>query len=251
MCESSDWKADSVGPVLRDREVHVWRVPLERTALELRQLRGTLSTDETVRADRFYFQRDRDAFVAARGTLRQLLGRYLGRSPGDVAFDYGPYGKPNLIHDSSAAPIPIPIQFNVSHSHGLALMAFSLQRRLGVDVESIRPEIASDEIAARYFSPREVAELRSLPPAMRSEGFFLCWTRKEAYVKAIGDGLQISLNSFHVGLTPSEPERLESSDSQRWTLRSLRPGAGFAAAIVAEGKDWELRCWDFVPPRDL
>jgi len=243
MSEVADWNPDSTGVVLREGEVHAWRVPLERSDAELLRLRGTLSIEETARAERFYFQRDRDAFVATRGMLRELLGRYLRRSPAEIAFEYGPYGKPDL---RKASP-PLPLNFNVSHSHGLALMAFSLGRRLGIDVESIRPEVAGEEIAERFFSPREVAELLSLPPEMRAEGFFLCWTRKEAYVKAIGDGLQIPLKSFHVNLTPSEPERLESADSVRWTLRSLRPRAGFVGALVAEGKDWELHCWDCIP----
>jgi len=103
----------------------------------------------------------------------------------------------------------------------------------------------SEEIAERYFSPHEVAELRSLPPALRAEGFFLCWTRKEAYVKARGNGLQIPLKSFQVGLTPNEPEYLNSADSERWMLRALRPAVGFVGAILAEGQDWELRCWDW------
>jgi 4'-phosphopantetheinyl transferase len=239
---TTNWNSDTTGVVLREGEVHAWRVPLNRSEAELLRLRGTLPIEETVRADRFYFERDRDAFIATRGTLRQLLGRYLARAPEAIVFDYGPYGKPNLRRASPG----LSLDFNVSHSHGLALMAFSLRRNLGIDVESIRPAVASEEIATRFFSSREVAELQSLPPAMRAEGFFLCWTRKEAYVKAIGDGLQIPLNSFHVSLTPSEPARLESADSERWTLRSLRPGTGFVAALVAEGKDWDLHCWDWI-----
>ena len=243
MSEASAWNAEPTSVVLRGREVHVWKVSLDRSETQIRQLRETLSPDERLRADRFHFQRDRDSFIAARGTLRQLLRRYLERPPGDIAFDYGPHGKPALRQDSTN----FSIRFNVSHSHGLALMAFSLGRHLGVDVESIRPDVATQEIAERFFSPREVAELQSLPAAMRAEAFFLCWTRKEAYVKALGEGLQIPLKIFHVGLTPSAPERLESADSDRWLLRSLRPAIGFVGAIVAEGKHWELRCWDWTP----
>src|SRR5277367_1594949 len=101
-------------------------------------------------------------------------------------------------------------------------------------------------MAEWYFSPREVAELQLLSAGMRAEGFFLCWTRKEAYVKATGGGLQVPLKSFSVSLTPAEPARLESVDSEHWTLHSLCPGAGFAGAIVAEGEDWELHCWDWI-----
>ena len=241
MSKATDWKSDAT--VLREGEVHVWRVPLERSRAELLQLRETLSIEETLRADRYYFRRDRDAFTTTRGALRQLLGRYLECAPGEIAFEYGPYGKPNLRQDS----IGPHLNFNVSHSHGLALMAFSLGRQLGVDVESIRPAVASEEIANRFFSPHEVAELQSLPPSVRAEGFFLCWTRKEAYVKAIGDGLQIPLKNFRVSLTPSEPACLESADSERWTLCSLHPGTGFVGALVAEGKHWDLHCLDWIP----
>ena len=127
------------------------------------------------------------------------------------------------------------------------MLAFSLGRDLGVDVELIRSDIASEEIASRYFAPREVAELQSLPPSARAEGFFLCWTRKEAYIKAVGDGLQISLASFRVSLVPSQPPCLESADSSRWTLRSLSPAPDYVGALVGEGKDWQLHCFDWQP----
>lgn len=241
MSETSECNTNFARFVLPRREVHVWKISLDRCEADIHRLRATLSSDEALRADRFHFQRDRDSFIATRGTLRQLLGRYLERPPRDIVFAYGPHGKPSIRRDSSN----LSAEFNVSHSHGLALMAFSLGRHLGVDVESIRPDVATQEIAERFFSPCEVAELLSLPSAMRAEAFFLCWTRKEAYVKAVGDGLQIPLSSFHVSLTPSAPERLESADSSRWTLRSLRPGPGFVGAVVAEGKDWELHCWEW------
>jgi 4'-phosphopantetheinyl transferase len=243
MSATPDWNPASPGgsAALNARDVHVWRVPLARTEAEIRRTREILSADEILRADRFYFQRDRDSFVAARGTLRLLLGGYLKRLPEELDFAYGAYGKPSL-RQGSATP---SLYFNVSHSHGLALMAFSLGRELGVDLESLRSDIASEEIAERYFSPHEVAELRSLPPALRTEGFFLCWTRKEAYIKAVGNGLQISLKTFDVGLKPSEPAYLRSVDSARWMLRSLRPAVGFVGAILAEGQDWDLRCWDW------
>jgi 4'-phosphopantetheinyl transferase len=247
MSEDAGWNSPTTNVVLGEREVHVWRVTLDRGPSELLRARETLSNDETLRADRFHFQRDRDSFIATRGTLRQLLGSYLECAPEELAFNYGAYGKPSVRQDLLGRGV----EFNVSHSHGLALMAFALGRRLGVDVEFMRPGVASEEIAKRFFSPQEVAELRSLPLAMRPEGFFLCWTRKEAYVKAVGDGLQIPLTSFNVSLTPSTAERLESADSERWTLRSLRPNDGFVGAVVAEGKDWDLRCWDWAEKGQL
>jgi 4'-phosphopantetheinyl transferase len=125
----------------------------------------------------------------------------------------------------------------------LALLAFALGRNLGIDVEFIRPEFPADEIAQRYFSPKEVMELRTLPPSLRAEGFYLCWTRKEAYIKATGEGLHVPLESFNVSLTPGRPERLESTDSGRWSMRSLYPDPFYAGALVAEGQQLRLRQW--------
>jgi len=139
----------------------------------------------------------------------------------------------------------IQVQFNVSHSRGLALLAFALGRNLGIDVEFIRPEFPADEIAQRYFSPKEVMELRTLPPSLHAEGFYLCWTRKEAYIKATGEGLHVPLESFNVSLTPGRPERLESTDSSRWSMRSLYPDPLYAGALVAEGQHLRLRQWDW------
>ena len=106
----------------------------------------------------------------------------------------------------------------------------------------IRPEIAD-----RYFSAQEVMELRRLPPALQDEGFFLCWTRKEAYIKASGEGLQVPLKSFHVTLTPGEPESLHTTDGVDWSLRSFRPDTHYVGALVGEGRGWKLRCWNWTP----
>ncbi len=138
------------------------------------------------------------------------------------------------------------MRFNISHSHGLAVLAFARNREIGIDLEPIRPEFAGEEIAERYFSAQELAELRALPAALRPEGFFLCWTRKEAYVKARGLGLQVPLDSFSVSLTPGQPEILQSVDSARWSLRSFAPAPNFVAAIVEEGQDWHPRYWNWV-----
>ena len=199
--------------------------------------------DEKSRAARFRFARDRNHFIAARGILRELLGGYLHRSPAELEFDYGPSGKPALRTEGPSSPV----RFNLSHSHGLAVYAFALGREVGIDLEPIRPDFAADDIAGRYFSTRELNELRALPPELRPEGFFLCWTRKEAYVKARGEGLQIPLDSFSVSLTPGEPEVLESADSSRWSLRSFEPAPRYVAAVVGEGQGWRLRHWERKP----
>ena len=226
-------------------EVHVWRVPLDSTDAVLQPLAATLSLDERARAEKFFFDRDRNAYVTARGVLRELLAGYLHRSPSELQFAYESRGKPFLAHPSSDQPL----NFNVAHSRNIALLAFSRGISLGVDIEFIRTDIASEEIATRYFATQEVAELRALPAEQRPAAFFLAWTRKEAYVKALGDGLQIPLASFCVSLTPEQPATLQSADSSRWTLRNLVPGSGYAGAVVAEGKNWRLRCFDWQAPQ--
>ena len=236
MSVASHWSARPAELRLVDNEIHVWRVFLDdERAFDHHSV---LSEDERARASRFVFPRDRDHFVTSRGILRSIIGRYLQRPAVAIDFSYEPQGKPRLRTST-------PIRFNLSHSHGLAVYAFSTDREIGIDVEAIRSEVTGERIAERFFSLKELAELRSLPPEKRHEAFFLCWTRKEAYVKAQGGGLGIPLDSFEVSLTPGMPETLVSSDSDRWMLRSFEPAERYAAAVVAEGKDWCLRLWDW------
>lgn len=243
MSDFNSWDLNPERLSLEADEVHLWRAHLDCTETVLGQLEATLASDEKARADRFVFQRDRNAFVATRGILRELLGRYVHRAAAELEFDYGAQGKPALRTQSSQKSF----QFNVSHSYGVALLAFALGRQVGVDVELVRPDFAGEKIAERFFSPQEVTELRSLPPTLQDEGFFLCWTRKEAYIKARGEGLQVPLKSFHVSLTPGKPELLQAADSSRWSLRSLRPDTRYVGAVVAEGSGWQLRGWEWRP----
>jgi 4'-phosphopantetheinyl transferase len=243
MSDSNSWVPCPIQLELAEGEIHLWRAYLDCEETVLRRFKATLASDERDRAQRYFFQRDRDHFMASRGVLRELLGKYVTRAPDEIEFEYTPQGKPSLRPEG----LTPPIRFNVSHSHGLALFAFAVGRNLGVDVELVRPDFGGDEIAERYFAPQEVEELRILPASLRAEAFFLCWTRKEAYVKARGEGLQIPLDSFHVSLTPGQPEQLYSSDSLSWTLRSLRPDPRYVGALVGEGEGWRLRFWDWQP----
>src|ERR1700737_245271 len=224
------WSSPPRNPELPESEIHIWRANLDLEPEVLNLLGSTLDNDENARAARFHFARDRDHFTACRGILRVLLGGYAGRSPALIEFAYGEFGKPAQHSRNSGSPI----RFNLSHSAGVAVFAFAHNREIGIDLEAISPEFAGEEIARRYFSAREVAELMALPAQTRPEGFSLCWTRKEAYMKARGLGLQIPLDSFSVSLTPNQPERLESEDSHRWYLRSFKPAPDFAAALAYE-----------------
>ena len=230
--------------------VHVWRASLDHNSSQIDSFRNTLDDDERSRADRFYFSRDRERFIVARGILRSLLGRYLDIAPGSISFSYSTHGKPALISESGSDAI----RFNLSHSHGMALYAVSRGRELGVDLEYVRRDLEADQIAERFFSQSEIVALRALPLGLCKLAFFLCWTRKEAYIKARGEGLSMPLDQFDVSLIPGEPAALlstqpDSAEVRRWSLRNLTPAAGYAAALAAQGRDWTLSCWQW--PRSL
>ena len=239
----SAWQPAPSEVRLQPDELHVWRASLACDPAKLNRMEATLAEDEIKRAQRLRFENDRNHFIAGRGILRDLLARYVSRAPAELRFRYGALGKPAL----DVAETQQSVRFNLSHSHGLAVFAFSLDHEIGIDLELIRFNFATDEIAVRYFSSRELAEWRALPSNSRAEGFFLCWTRKEAYVKALGAGLHIPLDSFSVSLTPGKPEILESADSEQWSVCSLQPAAGFVGAVVGKGSDWRLRRYDWQP----
>jgi 4'-phosphopantetheinyl transferase len=228
--EAVSWSQPPQELSLEQDELHIWRAWLDVEPQERARLCSYLGKDEVSRAQRFVFPRDRDHFVVARGRLRELLGKYQHRPPNAVQFKTGRYGKLSLVDDGD------PLRFNLSHSHGLALYGFCIGREIGIDTEKIRPEFAGEEIAKRYFSATEQRELAELPKELRDTAFFLCWTRKEAYIKAHGDGLQIPLDSFDVSLKPGEPETLRSMDSGRWSMRSFVPAPEYLGAIITEAE---------------
>src|ERR1700732_2234518 len=206
-----EWSSPDAVPALSDNVVHVWRASLAVDPSALRRLKSMLAQNELERAERFIFDPDRNHFIAARGILRDVLGRYLQCAPQTIDFVYGTRGKPAI----SSAGSRHPLCFNLSHSQGLAVIGIARERELGIDVEMIRPDFASEEIAERYFSANEIADLNKLPTEQRDNGFFLCWTRKEAYIKAKGDGLHLPLDSFDVSVSPEMPATLSSADDSR------------------------------------
>jgi len=229
------------GGGLPEDEVHIWEVDLDCPPERSPALLDCLSQDERARAQRFRFDRDRDRFVAARVALREILGRCIGLPAHEIVFEYGPYGKPAL-----ESPAGAGVEFNVSHCEGLALIAVAAGRRVGVDLERIVSGASRQRIAERFFSPAEIAALRALPAASQDEAFFACWTRKEAYIKARGEGLSIPLDEFSVSLAPGEPAALldcsfAEDEVRNWSLQSLAPAPGFVAALAVEGRDWRLR----------
>lgn len=228
-------------------DVHVWCTFLDRPPEQRAPLWTTLAVEEKNRANRFYFEQDKNRFVVARGVLRTILGRYLNVEPAKVAFSYGEYGKPEV----APAFASDYLCFNVSHSDGIALYAVSWRYRLGIDVERIRPVDDAAQIAARFFSPWENAAFAAVPDPQKPQAFFNCWTRKEAYIKAIGEGLSCPLNAFDVSLAPDEPARLlrirgSEAAAGRWSLYALAPAPGYTAAVAIEGIVGTLCCWHII-----
>ena len=215
-------------------EVHVWRARLEQPQEVQDELLRTLDLDERERADRFHFEKHRRRFILGRGFLRLLLGRYLKIAPEEVRFAYGPYGKPSLADEHGASRL----RFNASHSHELAIYGFVEDRTIGVDVEYNKPEFAGEDIARHFFSAYEVTKLMALPESERTAAFFRCWTRKEAYIKALGSGLSHPLDKFDVTLGPDEPAALirdyrDAQATSRWSMFNLELES-YAGAVVVE-----------------
>ena len=231
---------------LHAHRVDIWRVSLDLSTETLRFLESSLSADELHRAARFHFSSDRDRFIAAHGCLRGILARYFHSEPGQLSFSTGSHGKPAIDLASSERGV----EFSLSHSGDVALVAVAGEQKVGVDVERIRQGISAPVIARQYFSKSEVAELLALPSEHREVGFFNCWTRKEAYIKAQGFGLSLPLESFDVSLSPNEPAILRATrpdpeESARWTLQHLNVYPGYAAALASEGSVKMLNSWDW------
>jgi len=227
---------------LSSDEVHVWRAFFDQETSHINELVRTLSKNERLKAKRFYFQKDQRRFVITHGILRKMLGQYLNIEPNRLKFSYGSHGKPTL----NRIPDGHSLCFNMSHSNGLALFAFTWGRRIGVDVEYVRSMPDIEEIAERFFSPRENAVFRTVPAGKKLEAFFNCWTRKEAFLKANGDGLSRSLDSFEVSLALGEPARLLSvegdlHEASRWSLWALVPASRYIGALAVEGSFIHLR----------
>lgn len=220
--------------VLPEQEVHVWCLSLTGWADAYGLCCEILSPDEQSRADRFRFEQHRHRFIIGRGLLRVLLSQYLPMQPDQICFTYSDRGKPFL---SASYEYPA-IQFNVSHSHEAALYAFTRQRTVGVDLEYVRP-IEAEALVRRFFSEQEWCYFQTLPPNQQQFAFFRAWTQKEAYLKAIGEGLAYPLNQVEVAIDPTLPTQFlklgnDPSAAHNWQLTELHPVQGYVAALVVE-----------------
>jgi 4'-phosphopantetheinyl transferase len=244
----SAWPIPREHPILIPGTVHIWCLSLDLPPSQIDSLQSDLSADELDRAARYKFDRHRRRFVACRGQVRRILATYLGVSADGLSFDYGPKGKPAL-----AAPRrESRIEYNVSHSHEMALCAVALDQELGVDIELLRAPFNFEGIANQFFAVEEVRVLRGLPDESRLQGFFTCWTRKEAVLKAVGAGLSIPLNKVVVSVTPQEPASVlkfesESGDREEWWIEHLEPSPGYVGAIASLGRPLRSICWQFNP----
>lgn len=242
MEKSSNWVLAPDSPSLQAGEVHVWQICLEQRGDMLDRFRRTLESGELDRAGRFHFERLQRHFLVSRGFLRYVLGQYLGAKPSELRFTYNDYGKPSLAGEES-------LQFNMSHSHEIGLVAVTRDAALGVDVEHIRADFASEDIATRFFSRLEVETFNALPKEERVAAFFRCWSRKEAYIKAIGKGLSQPLDGFDVTLAPADPAallRAGKEDMLEWSLSDIDIGSDYASALAVEGNPSQLCCWRYV-----
>ena len=227
-------------------EVHVWKVELDHSAGHLEQHWNILSADEQAKANGFHFEIHRSQFVAGRALLRILVSCYLQIQPQLLVFEYGLYGKPTLIPEQSQGGI----QFNLTHSDALVLYAFTAAREIGIDIERVQLVPDMDQVAARSFSRLEYKTWAKLPDSEKGKAFFRCWTRKEAFVKAIGNGIQYPLDKFDVTLLPGHLPKLTRVESDplavdRWSYMDLPEIPGYASALISEGHDWCLECYEY------
>jgi 4'-phosphopantetheinyl transferase len=214
-------------------DVHVWAARLDLPSEALARFTGLLSQEEHARATRFRFERHRNRFIAARGVLRSILATHVGPAPDELQFEYGPNGKPGLTGCLAQGGLC----FNLAHSEDLALIAVTHLGPIGVDLEYVRPMADADELVARFFSVRENARFETLPANQKDAAFFNLWTRKEAWLKATGDGIGHLLNRVEVTFLPGEPAQLlalpeKAGLSRDWILRELIPAKGFVGAVA-------------------
>ena len=237
-------------PALAPGEIHIWHIDLAQPEAAVAALRVFLPREELERAARFHFAVHRDRFVVAHAALRSILGSYLNAAPESLKFIAGSHGKPDLEPQSN----PLGLTFNLSHSGDRGMVGVALQDQLGVDIEQIRADFAGCEIAERFFSPREVVALRAVPSDLQVDAFFECWTRKEAFIKACGQGLSFGLDNFDVAFGPGEVPALlhvkpDPREASRWKLYNIAPAPeGYKAALVVEGADHVLQQREWVNP---
>lgn len=229
--EALTWTQAARAPRLREGEVHVWRISLPGWRSRIAGLACLLSPDEATRARRFKFEADRQRYIVARGNLRILLGEYLRRAPESIAIGFHEGGKPFVEQPRAKRTVC----FNLSHAADEILCAVALDREVGVDIERIDRHTDHLALARRFFSPRELESLRSLDGPGLARRFFACWTRKEAFTKAIGAGLGMPLQSFTIPTAPDAAFSLTTGSGELWSFHAPPEIPGHASCLVTRG----------------
>lgn len=224
--------------LLPDNQVDIWKIQLVLPDPLVKKCEKVLSPDETERMRRFVFERDRKNYTVARSSLRIILSRYLGVKPERIRFSYTPFGKPQL----DPASHPNAISFNLSHSGNLALVAIARKGMIGIDIEYMHEKKDMKDIYTRYFSTSEIEAIDNLPRDKKTDAFYSYWTCKEAFVKAVGKGLQFPLDRFSVSFRAQGTPEISSIDharyrAEQWSLRSLNIGDDYRAAVAFTGRD--------------
>ena len=236
------WPVPRVRPTLKVDEVHVWAASLAQPAASVHALESLLSLRELNRAERFRNEADRRRYVVAHGVLRRVLANYRQSDPRTLRFTIGENGKPALSDERG----PTALRFNLSHTEDLALIAVTLGREIGVDVERVRPISELDSIVESYFTSRERDTLRTMEGTARRDAFYRCWTRKESYAKATGGDLSVALGGFDT-MQSSGPADLPAlglpRDTSGWNLYELLPADGYVGAVAIDGPVSRLLSW--------
>lgn len=241
--QKNNWTHPPDSLELRSHQVDIWRVSLDLYPAAAQWADSTLSAEESERAARFHFEKDRQRYILAHACLRDILSRYLHCETGQVNFSTNAYGKPILFPNTD-------IDFSLSHSGEYVLIAVARGHKVGVDVEHFRMDLEHEKIARRFFSQAEDEEFNTIPPEQKVTAFFNCWTRKEAYIKAHGLGMSLPLDSFDVSLVPDEhavlrATRPDPDEARKWTLLPLDVHPEYAGTLAVEGMDLEFRYWDW------
>jgi len=227
-------------------QIHIWRVHLDISKMQRESLMVFLSADEVARARRFHFEIHQKRFIASRGILRQILSHYLRKNPKQIRFEYSYYGKPRLVLESGENAF----SFNLSHSGGIALYAISLGRSIGIDIERVNNDVDIKQVSERFYSPGEISSLERTGDNKRNGIFFQYWTRKEAFLKAIGKGVSFPMEQVDVSLQKGMDwsrivTRTDNLGDHLWLGMDLIPGHNCAAAVVVEEGACDLVCRDY------
>jgi 4'-phosphopantetheinyl transferase len=242
--ETIQWPSRPRAAPLAGNEIHVWATTLAAPPSVLENFATTLSPEEKERAYKFKFEKHRNRFIAGRGALRAILAPYLRANAAKLRFVYSANGKPALAEEFAGDGI----HFNLAHSEEMVLVAVTRMGAVGVDVEGVRPVKDVEELVARFFSQRESEAFRKVSDDQKPAAFFNLWTRKEALLKATGEGITRSLSLVEVSFLPGEPARLlaisgDAAKAAEWSLRELAPAAGFTGAIAIQAQDISVQCW--------